>query len=71
MKALKLTALAVMLLLALAVAAQNTAVAAVRLLFWQVEMSIFLLIALTLGAGVVLGLAAGVVLRVSRTSRRR
>jgi len=71
MKALKLTALAVMLLLALAVAAQNTAVAAVRLLFWQVEMSIFLLIALALGAGVVLGLAAGVVLRVSRTSRRR
>jgi len=71
MKALKLTALAVMLFLALAVAAQNTAVATVRLLFWQVEMSIFLLIALTLGAGVVLGLAAGVVLRVSRTSRRR
>ncbi len=70
MRSIKLVAVLVLLALALGVAAQNSAVVAVRFLVWQTEMSVFPLLAITLGAGFMLGLATALGLRVSRSSRQ-
>jgi len=68
-RTVKFVTVIALLALTLGIAAQNTAVVAVRFLVWQTEMSVFPLIAITLGIGFMLGLAASFVLRVSRAVR--
>jgi len=52
-------AILVLLLLSLVVVAQNTEVVSVQLLFWNLQMSRIILLALTLAVGVIVGFLLG------------
>ena len=52
-------AILILLLLSLVVVAQNTEVVSVQLLFWNLQMSRIILLALTLAVGVIVGFLLG------------